>query len=364
MSSVPTGPAVRDSPPPPSSAPADSNPGTEPAARRPRGVGEDIKSAFLFLERRVFSPETAALLLVAAAIFGFLSAAMVLADVPPESPGQEAGGPVSLAGYVMTKNGTGISHAVVRISSLSMSAVADDRGYYILEDVPPGEYTLTAEASGYGDVSVRITVETGRPGMYDLVLPPSGEHAYYDWRSPEPPPSFRSMNLFLSGVFVLGSVSALGGAFFSWSRSHFKTAMLLSSLGVLSYGFIAGSILAGVAVFLLMGQKHVFPSSSPLSFPSPGGRGVPATAGHRGVGGARPVYHGTGGDTGGGAGAVPAGLSEPFHIHRAEESFRCELCGEAIPGDRAFIECRCGAAYHLQCGLGKRCVRCGQEFKG
>ncbi|GEM_PF-5075925 len=288
------------------------------------GVIEEVKEVFFRFERRIFSPETVALLLVAAFLFGVLSVVFVLAQTQPEfkTPQGTAG---DVAGFVRDTNGTPLVGAAVRLKPEGLTTYTNYNGYYLFENVSAGEHEISISMPGYTTAVIRIYVDGQSSRLYDAVLSEGNGTVLQDLRPPRSPPSFIEMKYFLASVFAAGSVSALMGAICSWRREHFRRTLLFAVVGILSYGFLAGSILAGVAVFFLMGQKYAFGTER-------------EEKGERRA------------DT------------DTFTIPVSDQKLVCYLCNGEIEKGRGYIECGCGATYHLSCGLGKRCVVCGQEF--
>src|SRR5262249_36575533 len=52
----------------------------------------------------------------------------------------------------------------------SRSAVTSDTGDYALPQLPPGDYNLTTEMTGFSKVSQRFVLETGQGARVDIVL--------------------------------------------------------------------------------------------------------------------------------------------------------------------------------------------------
>jgi outer membrane receptor protein involved in Fe transport len=65
-----------------------------------------------------------------------------------------------------------IARAVVEIPQLGRGVLTDERGYFTLPDVPPGEWRVRASALGYGDVERTVEVPEHGSVTLELTLPP------------------------------------------------------------------------------------------------------------------------------------------------------------------------------------------------
>ncbi len=80
-----------------------------------------------------------------------------------------------LSGYVRDAAGAVTAGAKVTVKSegrdLERSAVTNEEGYYVVSNVPPGTYTVTAEQTGFKRASVENKkVDPGIATTQDLVL--------------------------------------------------------------------------------------------------------------------------------------------------------------------------------------------------
>ncbi|MEO1038748.1 MAG: TonB-dependent receptor [Pseudomonadota bacterium] len=79
-----------------------------------------------------------------------------------QAPVQQEGAPGSVEGRLVdTLTGTGLAGAIIRLEGTNISAVTDQRGFYRMAAVPPGEYTLSADYVGAPSQSARIRVAPG-----------------------------------------------------------------------------------------------------------------------------------------------------------------------------------------------------------
>jgi len=69
-----------------------------------------------------------------------------------------------------SSSGEVIANATVTVNG--MSATSNSSGAYVISDVPPGNYTVTASADGYEISSETITVTAGETKTLDFTLKP------------------------------------------------------------------------------------------------------------------------------------------------------------------------------------------------
>ena len=83
---------------------------------------------------------------------------LVLACTAVDAIAQTEG---SIRGYVRDEQGGAMPGVTLTVTSPDTVqprvAVSDQEGYYRLLNVPPGDYTITAELSGFSKVSVRTS---------------------------------------------------------------------------------------------------------------------------------------------------------------------------------------------------------------
>jgi outer membrane receptor protein involved in Fe transport len=63
-----------------------------------------------------------------------------------------------------------IAYAMVEVEQLGRRAVADERGYYVLADVPPGAWTIRFTAIGYRAREVDVEIAEGQKVRLDIAL--------------------------------------------------------------------------------------------------------------------------------------------------------------------------------------------------
>ena len=103
-----------------------------------------------------------------------LGVAVVLATfvaVAPASAQQTTG---KVEGTVTDQAGVALANAQIFVAGTSFGAVTNDKGYYFINNVPVGSYTLRAQFIGYAPTEVRdVRIFGGQTITQDIKLAPS-----------------------------------------------------------------------------------------------------------------------------------------------------------------------------------------------
>jgi Carboxypeptidase regulatory-like domain/TonB-dependent Receptor Plug Domain len=104
-------------------------------------------------------------------VLGAAVALTVLVTVVPAAAQQTAG---KIEGTVTDQAGVPLANAQVFVVGTSFGAVTDDKGYYFINNVPVGSYTVRAQFIGYAPTEVRdARVFGGQTITVDVKLAPS-----------------------------------------------------------------------------------------------------------------------------------------------------------------------------------------------
>ena len=217
-------------------------------------IGEEVVEDLAILEKKIVSPRTAAFLLLAAAVLGLLSALIILDEQTPtfEQPAVKFN---NIAGYVQYENDTPVKGAEVSLLRTKYLTETSPDGYYVLESVPSTDYTLKFSKEGYKDVVIYIRVVGDRPMTYDVTMLPGTGATVKDER-PEPVHLYET-NLIFGVMITLASISALVASLLAFAQKRFVLSVASAGIGVLSYGFMIGSVLAVIAlIFILLSRTE------------------------------------------------------------------------------------------------------------
>ncbi|HIM86571.1 MAG TPA: carboxypeptidase regulatory-like domain-containing protein, partial [Candidatus Poseidoniales archaeon] len=130
------------------------------------------------------------------------------------------------------------------------------QGKYYLYDLTGDEARLNFVMEGYGTVVVWMNIRADGTNIMEIEMNEGEEQTNYDYRKnvakPWPP------NYTLAPIFMIASIVALIGSSAALLHQNFKIAILGCLFGVLSYGFLIGSVLSVVALSLLLVDRERF----------------------------------------------------------------------------------------------------------
>lgn len=209
------------------------------------------------VRRRAIS--AAGAMLLAAALLGVLTAVGVLSQAGATRPPVLPENPVEIQGTVTDLTGTTLVNATVRVLNGQNENRTNNEGWYFLEPVKPGTYTLEASKAGYQTVRKTVEVSPGIPkfvgfalaeGSGTLEVPPERVPHFVD-------PTVGALAL---GVAVLAcSALAAVGGFSALAHRRYLFAVAGAAAGSLTVGpFFAGTILSVAALAILGSLKTGF----------------------------------------------------------------------------------------------------------
>lgn len=135
-------------------------------------------------------------------------------------------------------------------------AYTNKQGKYYLYDLTGDEARLNFVMEGYGTVVVWMNIRADGTNIMEIEMNEGEEPTNYDYRKnvakPWPP------NYTLAPIFMIASMVALIGSSAALLHQNFRIAVLGCLFGVLSYGFLIGSVLSVVALSLLLVDRERF----------------------------------------------------------------------------------------------------------
>jgi hypothetical protein len=256
--SPPDGVKDTDKPPPPEPLePLDER--RSPRLRRPRHHGVVRPHA----SRRRRAITLAGLLLLVAAALGFYTAAGVFSQVGANRPSAIPQNPMNITGPVtdVTDNSP-LPGVLVRIVGKNIENATNGEGWYFLDAVPPGTYTIEASKPGYTTLRKTVNVSPGIPVVEGFAMPPG--NGTFDYAA-EPAGHFTDPTVGVFGLglaIMLNSVLATVGAWSAITHRHYLLAIAGAAAGTatggLAFGAPIGSILAIAALAILGSLKTGF----------------------------------------------------------------------------------------------------------
>lgn len=209
------------------------------------------------VRRRAISAAGAMLLI--AALLGVVTAVGILQQAGATRPPVLPENPVEIQGTVTDVNGTTLVNATVRIVNSQNENRTNGEGWYFLEPVKPGTYTLEASKAGFQTVRKTVEVSPGIPkfvgfalaeGNGTLEVPPERVPHFVD-------PTVGALAL---GVAVLAcSALAAVGGLSALAHRRYLFAVAGAAAGTLTVGpFFAGTLLSVAALGVLGSLKTGF----------------------------------------------------------------------------------------------------------
>ena len=144
----------------------------------------------------------------------------------------------------------------VKVEVGDKKAYTNEQGKYYLYDLTGDEARLNFVMEGYGTVVVWMNIRADGTNIMEIEMNEGEEQTNYDYRKnvakPWPP------NYALAPIFMIASMVALIGSSAALLHQNFRIAVLGCLFGVLSYGFLIGSVLSVVALSLLLVDRERF----------------------------------------------------------------------------------------------------------
>lgn len=159
----------------------------------------------------------------------------------------------SVHGTIIDTNGDAIEGA--KVEANNKKAYSNPQGKYYLYDLVGDEIQITFSMEGYGDVIIWINIRSEGTNILNIELL-EGNIQNYDYRKniaePWPP------NYALAPIFMISAMITLMGSSAALLQQNFKTAIAGCLFGIISYGFLIGSILSVIALSLLLVDRESF----------------------------------------------------------------------------------------------------------
>jgi hypothetical protein len=163
-------------------------------------------------------------------------------------------GLASVHGTVIDKDGNPLNG--VRVETNDKTAYTNLQGKYYLYDLGGDEARLNFDMEGYGTVVVWMDIRADGTNILEIEMNKGEGQTNYDYREniakPWPP------NYALAPIFMIASIVTLIGSSSALLHQNFKVAVLGCLFGVLSYGFLIGSVLSVIALSLLLVDRERF----------------------------------------------------------------------------------------------------------
>ena len=147
----------------------------------------------------------------------------------------------------------------VRVESGDKNTYTNPQGKYTLYDLKGDETRIAFVLEGYGTVNVWMNIRADiSANIMEISMDLGDEEKNYDYRKdiaePWPP------NYALAPIFMIAAMLALVGGSAALLQQNFRVAIMGCLFGVLSYGFLIGSVLSIIALAFLLFDREKFES--------------------------------------------------------------------------------------------------------
>ena len=152
---------------------------------------------------------------------------------------------------VIDTDGEAVENVIIEANGKKTST--NPQGWYVIYDIIGKEVEITFTVDGYGSVSVWMNIRSDGTNILDIELLENNQQFDYrkDVAEPWPP------NYALAPIFMIAAIIALIGSSAAILKQNFTLAVIGSLFGVISYGFLIGSVLSVIALaFILVDRKN------------------------------------------------------------------------------------------------------------
>jgi len=163
----------------------------------------------------------------------------------------------SVMGQVRDADGMVIQGAVVTCEDGGENDVTGASGWYFLEDLETGKSVLRMEAPGYKTVLKTVHLERGRYTVDFLAEPGTGT-VELEGTDPGDPADPGAGTWLMASAIAVASLLALLGAWMSYLQRSYRLVVLGSLCGIMTWGWFAGSVLAVLALILVLPLRREF----------------------------------------------------------------------------------------------------------
>ncbi|SVB43055.1 uncharacterized protein METZ01_LOCUS195909 [marine metagenome] len=199
-------------------------------------------------EKPKTNAQWAGILLSIVFILGLLSGIMYGLKWNNQENQWDNNGLSSIHGSVIDENGNAMED--VAVYGGNKQTTTNTQGQYYLYDIPGDEVSLLFSFEGYKEITVWIDIRAGVANILQIEMLTGEGNLKLDQRKdiaePWPP------NYALAPIFMVASLITLMGSAAALLEENFRIAVTGCIFGIISYGFLVGSILSVIALGLLL----------------------------------------------------------------------------------------------------------------
>ena len=199
-------------------------------------------------EKPKSNAQWAGILLSIVFVLGLLSGIMYGLKWNNQEDQWDNNGLSSVHGSVIDSEGNAMEG--VAVYGGNKQTTTNNQGQYYLYDLQGKEVSILFSIEGYKDVSVWIDIRSGGANILEVEMEKGDGNVKLDYRKqiaePWPP------NYALAPIFMISALITLMGSAAALLQENFKIAVTGCLFGIISYGFLIGSILSVIALALLL----------------------------------------------------------------------------------------------------------------
>ena len=207
-------------------------------------------------EKPKSNAQWAGILLSIVFVLGLLSGVMYGLKWNNQEDQWDNNGLSSVHGSVIDEDGNAMEG--VAVYGGNKQTITTNQGQYYLYDLQGEEISILFSIEGYKDVSVWMDIRSGSANILEVEVEKGDGDIKLDLRKqiaePWPP------NYALAPIFMISALITLMGSAAALLQENFKIAITGCLFGIISYGFLIGSILSVVALALLLIDYQKFNS--------------------------------------------------------------------------------------------------------
>ena len=203
----------------------------------------------------------AGIILVIVALLGFFAGGTYFMHWTEYESIVDNTGLVDVQGVVQADDGTPLKDVEITMDGQNWTWATNEQGRFYIYDVEGGIREITFNLEDYQEQTQKVELEVGRINVVNVVLEEgecSSNCKYIDKTFEVSNPA--EVSLLLSILIILFSTMTLYGSIAALRKSNFGAALMGSVAGILSYGFLLGSILSIVAMLMIFSDRDVFES--------------------------------------------------------------------------------------------------------
>lgn len=170
-------------------------------------------------------------------------------------------GLVNLEGVVQTDEGNPLKDVEITMDGQNWTWTTNEQGRFYIYDVESGIREIIFNLENYEEQTQRVDLEVGRINVVNAILEEGscGNNCEYIDKTFEVD-NPAEVSLVLSILIILFSVITFYGSIAALRKSDFNMAAIGAIAGILSYGFMIGSILSIVALLMIFSDRDAFES--------------------------------------------------------------------------------------------------------